>query len=225
MKIVIADDEPLAILRLQRLLENLNLNDIISVENGQQAVDAAKRYHPHIIFLDIEMPVLTGIEAASQIKHVSPESKIVFCTAYDNFAIKAFELSASDYLLKPVNKERLSQTIRKVSVQEQKPSIRFQRGTDLISLDLNDAYCFISEDKCTKMHCKLGEVFIDDSLVVLEQRFPHQLIRINRNALINHSELFGIHRDKNQAFAKLKSTNYQPQISRRNLSIIKDLLK
>ena len=177
------------------------------------------------MFLDIEMPVLTGIEAAPMINKISPESRIVFCTAYDDFAIKAFDLSASDYLLKPVSKERLNQALNKVTDGDFNQSLTFQRGTDLLSLTLDDIYCFVSEEKTTLMHCQLGVVVIDESLVTLELRFAKQLLRINRNALINTSELYGVHRGNAQAYAKLRNTDYQPQISRRNITKIKQLLK
>ncbi|HFC29765.1 MAG TPA: response regulator, partial [Oceanospirillales bacterium] len=94
MKYLVVDDEPLAVLRLQKMLENQGINDILTANNGQKAVDIVKKYHPKIIFLDIEMPVMNGIQAAKEINKVSPESKIIFCTAYDNYAIKAFDLSA-----------------------------------------------------------------------------------------------------------------------------------
>ena len=225
MKFLIVDDEPLALIRLQKMLEQAGITDIITASNGQNAVDAAEKFHPHVVFLDIQMPVLTGIEAAPIIKRKSPESKIVFCTAYDDFAIKAFDLSASDYLLKPVTTDRLNQTLDKVIQKPLNQSLTFQQGNDLISIELDDVYCFISEDKYTNMRCQRGTIIIDESLVTLESRFPEQLLRINRNALINISELYGIHRENSQAYAKLKSIDYQPRISRRNIVKIKELLK
>jgi len=225
MKYLIVDDEPLAVIRMTKMLKDLGINNIISAENGQVALESVKKYHPHVIFLDIEMPVLRGIDAAPLISEISPESKIIFCTAYDEYAIKAFDLSVTDYLLKPVSKQRLSQALEKVKGSDKQRSITFQQGNDLVSIEINDVYCIISEDKATVMHCQLGEVVIDDSLVTLASKYNDQLLRINRNALINKSELFGIHREKSLAFAKLKSTNYQPQISRRNITKIKELLK
>lgn len=224
MKYLIVDDEPLAVMRLKKMLENLGISNILTANNGKTALQAVEKQHPHVVFLDIEMPVLTGIQAAPKIKEISPESKIIFCTAYDEFAIQAFDLAASDYLLKPVSIERLQQALKKVTDNQQE-YYTFQQGNDLISLPLDDIYCFVSEDKYTTLYCQLGEVIVDDSLVNIETKFKQKLLRINRNALINTAELCGIHRNNSQAFAKLKSTNYQPQISRRNLTKVKDLLK
>ncbi|HFC29632.1 MAG TPA: response regulator transcription factor [Oceanospirillales bacterium] len=224
MKYLVVDDEPLAVLRLQKMLENQGINDILTANNGQKAVDIVKKYHPKIIFLDIEMPVMNGMQAAKEIKKVSPESKIIFCTAYDDYAIKAFDLSASDYLLKPVTNERLQQALDKVVDKKSSQTITFQHGLDLLTISINDVYCFTSEDKNTFMHCQYGEVIIDESLLTLEKRFANYLLRINRNALINISELCGIHRTTTANYAKLANTDYQPQISRRNIQTVKELL-
>jgi len=228
MKYLIVDDEPLAIMRLQKMLQDAGITDIITAENGQDAIDMVKKNRPEVIFLDIEMPVMGGIEAAAEINKISPKSHIVFCTAYDEFAIKAFDLSASDYLLKPVSRDRLKQSLDKVSASIKEtliPDYLFTHGKDIQTLSFDDIYCFISEEKTTFMYCSLGTVIIDDSLLTLEKNFPENLLRINRNALINTDELSGIRRDKSSAFAKLKSTDFQPQISRRKLSFIKKLLK
>ncbi|HOP22795.1 MAG TPA: LytTR family DNA-binding domain-containing protein [Gammaproteobacteria bacterium] len=225
MKFLVVDDEPLAIARLQKLLQEAGINDIVTANNGQNAADMAEKHHPAVILLDVEMPVMNGLEAAEAINKISPESKIIFCTAYDDFALKAFDLAASDYLLKPVSRERLSQALNKVSAKDFVTTFSFVQGTDLISLPLDDIYCFISEDKATYMHCQRGVVVIDDSLLSLEKKFPHLLLRISRKALINRKELFGIHRTRSAAFAKLQSIDLQPQISRRNLAAIKEILR
>ncbi len=225
MKFLIVDDEPLARLRLQKMLEHFGYSDIVTATNGAKAIEAVMQNHPHVVFLDIEMPVLTGIEAAPKIKQISPESAIIFCTAYDDFAIKAFDLSASDYLLKPVSTERLKQALDKIIPATTSPSISFNHGKDLVNLSINDIYCFISEDKITYMYCSLGMVIIDDSLVSLESRFGENLIRINRNALVNTNEIYGVHVKQSKSYINLLNCDQQPQISRRNLSKVKKLIK
>lgn len=224
MKLLLVDDEPLALMRLQKMLEYFGFTDIITATNGQKAVEATDKFHPHIVFLDIEMPVLTGIEAAPLIKQCSPESQIIFCTAYDDFAIKAFDLAASDYLLKPVSKDRLKQALDKI-IDAKKQTLSFRRGKDIFSLALEDIYCFVSVDKITYMYSQLGRVIIDDSLISLESKFTNEFLRVNRNAIINPHELCGIHRKNMQSFALLSNTEYQPLISRRNITKLKNLLK
>lgn len=220
MKYLIADDEPLAVLRLQKMLHQAGIGETLTAHNGKVAIEMAEKHHPNVIFLDIEMPIINGIEAAEKIKIISPESKIIFCTAYDDFAIKAFDLSASDYLLKPVKQERLEQALEKATKKQITHSLTHKIGNDLINTDINDIYCFISEEKNTYMMTAKGRYLIEESLINLESRFS-QLLRINRNALINKSELCGIHRDNNKAYAQLTNTDYQPEISRRNIAKIK----
>lgn len=223
MKYLIVDDEPLAVLRLQKMLQQTGIEKTLTAHNGKAAIEMAEKHHPNVIFLDIEMPIINGIEAAERIKTISPESKIIFCTAYDNFAIKAFDLSASDYLLKPVKQERLLKAIEKATNNQSRQSLTYKIGNDLITVSIDDISCLISEDKNTYMLMQSGQFLIEESLVNLESRFP-QLLRINRNALINKSELCGIHRVKNKAYAKLINTDFQPEISRRNIAKIKQLL-
>ena len=224
MKALIVDDEPLAVIRMQKMLEHFGITDIISASNGKKAIELTEKHHPHIVFLDIEMPVLSGIEAAPLIHHKSPETKIIFCTAYDDFAIKAFDLSASDYLLKPITKDRLKQALDKVITPKVK-SLAFQHGKNRTSIPVTDIYCLYSEDKTTYMRCQLGTIIIDHSLVYLENKFPEVFTRVNRNALINSDELCGLQMEKSQTFAKLYNTNYQPKISRRNIAKLKKILK
>lgn len=226
MKYLVVDDEPLAVLRLEKMLQDAGITDIITAENGQNAIELVKKYRPQVIFLDIEMPVMGGIEAAAEINKISSKSHIIFCTAYDEFALKAFDLSASDYLLKPVSRDRLKQALDKVKVIDAFiPDYRFTNGKDIVTLSLDDVYCFVSEEKATFMYCSMGTIVIDDSLNTLENKFPENLLRINRNALINRDELSGIQRDQSMAFAKLRSIDLKPQISRRKLSLIKEILK
>jgi len=220
MKYLIVDDEPLAILRLQKMLQQAGIEQTLTAHNGKSAIEMASKHHPHVIFLDIEMPVINGIEAAEKIKVISPESKIIFCTAYDDFAIKAFDLSASDYLLKPVKQARLIQAIEKATKKQLNQSLTHKIGNDLVNTDFEDIHCFISEEKNTYMVTVNGKFLIEESLINLESRFL-QLLRINRNALINKSKLCGIHRENNKAYAQLTNTHYQPEISRRNIAKIK----
>lgn len=225
MKCLIVDDEPLALMRLEKMLRDLGVQDIKTAPNGKKALELVQSWYPHVVFLDIEMPVMKGTEAAEQIKNTVPSADIIFCTAYDDFAIQAFDLSVSDYLLKPVTQQRLSQALQKVSKNDFEETFTFQQGTDILSLPIDEIYCFTSEEKVTFMHCQLGTVVIDESLLALEKRFAKNLFRVHRNTLINLSQLCGLHREGNLAFVKLINTDYQPQISRRNITKVKQLLK
>lgn len=114
MRAMLADDETPARDKLSRWLREVNDVDVVAqCADGLSAAEAIDRLHPDVAFLDIEMPALNGLEVASQLE---PQSAplIVFVTAYDEYAIKAFDLSAVDYLLKPYDKERLNRTLERV---------------------------------------------------------------------------------------------------------------
>ncbi len=116
-KVLIADDEPIAREILQKQLKRYQQVEIIAVcSNGKEALLAIEKYEPDVVFLDIQMPELNGIDLAKNltIKHVP---LIVFVTAFDNYAIQAFEANAIDYLLKPFDDERFDRTFEKVLKQ------------------------------------------------------------------------------------------------------------
>ncbi len=123
MRVLIIDDEPLAREELRYLLEQVeNINVIGEGENGLDAVELTRKLNPDLLFLDVQMPGKTGIEAAREIVHQADPPHIVFQTAFDEFAIEAFEVQAIDYLLKPVSMERLKKTLSRL--QTRPPSLR-----------------------------------------------------------------------------------------------------
>jgi DNA-binding LytR/AlgR family response regulator len=123
---LIADDEPLLRERLRELLQKLwpELNIVAEAANGKQAEKLIAEHAPDVAFLDIKMPGQTGIEVAQGIE---TKTRVVFVTAYDEFAVQAFEREAIDYVMKPVNEARLAQTIARISnalaQQEHPPEI------------------------------------------------------------------------------------------------------
>lgn len=123
LRALIAEDEPILALTLKKHLEKLwpELQIIALAENGVEAVQLALEQQPDIIFLDIKMPGKTGLEVAEELADEWPDQqsfpRIVFVTAYDEFAVQAFEHSASDYVLKPVSEERLSRTVSRLQKQ------------------------------------------------------------------------------------------------------------
>ncbi|MET0754783.1 MAG: response regulator, partial [Pseudoxanthomonas sp.] len=109
MKVVIADDEPLARERLRALLaEHAGVEIVAEADNGLAALQACAEFHPHLVLLDISMPGVDGLEAARHLTAFDPRPAVVFCTAYDEHALSAFDAAAIDYLMKPVRAERLA---------------------------------------------------------------------------------------------------------------------
>jgi two-component SAPR family response regulator len=115
LKAVLVDDEPLALYHLETLLRECGGLEIVGrYQNPRRALDELSQVKPDVIFLDVEMPELNGIETAEQVLRLSPETDLVFVTAYDEYAVKAFELNALDYVLKPVQRDRLIKTVQRL---------------------------------------------------------------------------------------------------------------
>lgn len=225
MKILIVDDEPLARMRLKSMLEHLNFEHVIEAKHGLEGVEMAKKHLPELIFMDIEMPELNGIEAATQIKQNHPSIPIIFSTAHDDFALKAFDLSAADYLLKPLSLERLKQAIEKVGLDCGADKIKVKRGNDVILVPVNEIICFVAEDKYVTAYLNQQSMLLDQSLAEIETTFS-QLVRIHRNTLINPDYLTGIHVAPTKSpLAIMQHIEFQPTISRRQLPVIRKLLK
>ena len=114
MKVVIADDEPLARERLRALLaEHPGIEVVAEAENGLDALQACSQHRPDMVLLDIAMPGVDGLEAARHLAAFDPRPAVVFCTAYDEHALSAFEAAAIDYLMKPIRSERLAAALER----------------------------------------------------------------------------------------------------------------
>jgi two-component system LytT family response regulator len=112
LKTIIIDDEAIGLKRLKKLLTNYPLFDVVAeATNGREGLELIESLKPDIIFLDIEMPVMNGFDMLRLVMH---HPKVVFTTAYDQYAMKAFEENSIDYLLKPIEKERLDLTVSKL---------------------------------------------------------------------------------------------------------------
>jgi len=112
VNVILVDDEPRALSVLNNLLDNYNINIVGECSNLEDAIELINKNNPQVVFLDIQMPNYAGYEIVNFFTEINFE--IVFVTAYDEYAIKAFDLSAIDYLVKPINRERLSETILKI---------------------------------------------------------------------------------------------------------------
>lgn len=118
-KTILIDDEPLAISRLKRLLSHYSsvITIVDEAHNGQEGMEKIEALKPDLIFLDIEMPLMNGFEMLASLSYMP---KVIFSTAYDQYAIRAFEENSVDYLLKPIETERLEKTIEKLKKLEDK---------------------------------------------------------------------------------------------------------
>ncbi|MDY7222574.1 response regulator [Halalkalibacterium halodurans] len=134
MRIILVDDEPLALAYLEKLLVEIGgLTIIGSYTNPNQAIQSVIQHKPDLIFLDINLPDINGIDFAEQVQSILPEVHIVFITAYDEYAVKAFELNAIDYVMKPVQRDRLNRTINRITDRKTVEPLRSQTDSKIIS--------------------------------------------------------------------------------------------
>jgi two-component system LytT family response regulator len=203
MRTLIVDDERLARNELKRLLEPYTKIEIVAeAANAEEALKLIEELQPELLFLDIQMPGKNGFELLSSIEGKSPE--VIFTTAYDEYAIKAFEYNALDYLLKPIDTERLKETIHRIEenqAQPESPAHTHERAEKV--LGENDQVFVKDGEKC--WFVKLGKIRLfesmgnyvrlhfDDqkplvlkSLNNLEERLdPNTYFRANRKHIIN----------------------------------------
>jgi DNA-binding LytR/AlgR family response regulator len=221
---VVAEDE--ALLR-QALVAELgrawpSLQVLAECEDGASAVEALAEHQPDVAFLDIRMPGLTGLEVARVTAEASPRTQIVFVTAYDQYAIDAFERGAIDYLLKPVKPERLAATIERLQVRDAQPdpaalvalldklgalpkqagavepltwlTASAGRETRLILVD--DVIYFRADQKYTTVVTADGEALLRSSLRELLPRLDGNTFKqIHRSTIVNLKAIAGIVRD------------------------------
>jgi two-component system, LytTR family, response regulator len=207
---VLVDDENLAIKRLQRLLRDEPAVEVVgTAENGRKAIELVEELKPDILFLDIQMPGLTGFDVIRKLRHVPV---VIFTTAYDEYALQAFETSAVDYLLKPIEKARLQKAIEKLRrLRSGEGAGDFEQRLDLLlkTIERKEAESFLTHipakigerilifgaaeiayfyasDKYTFLVTGEKEYIIDRTLAELQEKLdPARFVRIHRSAIVN----------------------------------------
>lgn len=226
-KTLIIDDERLARKEMQRLLAGFDEIDVVGeAENLSEAVELIANEKPHIVFLDIQLSNENGFDLLDKIK---PNFKLVFVTAFDDYAIRAFEVNALDYLLKPVNPERLAKAIARVKDgrRDEKPDLRPLEFEDRIFLELGERSIFLKVSEISYINAAgdYSEIFtvakkkilIEKPLREWEDRLPvKHFLRIHRQTIINLDEIDTIETWFNRTFqVRLKAFPQPLAVSRR----------
>ncbi|WP_372759992.1 LytR/AlgR family response regulator transcription factor [Pseudoalteromonas sp.] len=229
MNILIVDDEPLARTRLRRLLIEQNWPLHSEASNATEALALVNKSLPDLVFLDVDMPGISGLEVASELNKLPIAPAIIFVTAHPEHALEALQLNAAGYLVKPVSAANLQKVLaqigrlNKVQLQKQQlTKISYQLAGTLKTIDLESVYYFSAEEKYTKMVFKGGTALIEQSLKQLEALYPTQLLRIHRNTLINKHQLVALHTQANGSHSvELMHCGEQLAVSRRELKTVK----
>jgi two-component system, LytTR family, response regulator AlgR len=233
MKLLIVDDEAPARERLRRLLEEIGDCEVIAeAGNGEEALALCGDTQPDIVLLDIRMPGLSGIEVARHIDSLEDPPAVIFTTAYDQYAVEAFETEAVGYLLKPVRKEklahalrhagrisptRLAKVARSAGIEHRREQICARLGEQLRLIPVTDIYYFLADQKYITVRHKGGENLIDESLKALAEEFSADFVRIHRNALVAEKQISAVERtDDSQYVVRMRDCGAVLQVSRRH---------
>ncbi len=197
IKTIIVDDEPLAVAELQSMLKNHEDIEVVAVSyDAQEALAKIQELNPQLIFLDINMPGKTGFDLLSELDE-APE--VIFVTAYDQFAIKAFDVNALDYILKPVNPDRLAEAINRVKrkfseskTSEEKLTIQkrifIKDGEQCFFVPLSEIYFIESVGNYTRVYYQDKKPLLHKSLNYLEEKLPSEFFfRASRQQMFNIS--------------------------------------
>lgn len=232
MRVLVVDDEPLARARLVALLgECADVEIVGHAGDGETAMVAIGELQPDVLLLDINMPGVNGTALAQRLAgRVRPQ--VIFCTAYEVHALKAFELGAVDYLLKPVRLERLRDALQRTQrrlADAPRESTGFLYGRlrgEQIRIALDEVISLLAEEKYVAVQHQRGELLIEESLRQLEESYPQQLVRLHRNCLVPAARLLGLKNlPDGRVLARLAGTEISPEISRRNLPAVRKLLR
>ncbi len=232
MRVLIVDDEPLARTRLAALLGECDGVAIVGhVDDGEAALAAIGDLHPDLLLLDIDMPGIDGVALAQRLAGRT-RPQIIFCTAYEAHALKAFDLGAIDYLLKPVRLERLRDALqraeRRLADAPREPAAYLHgrlRG-EQVRIALDEVICLLADEKYVVVHHREGELLIEESLRQLEEAHPDQLVRLHRNCLVPPARLLGLKTlADGRVLARVDGSTISPEVSRRNLPAVRKLLR
>lgn len=212
IRALIVDDEAHARARLRHSLKDESDFEIIGeCANGREAIEAVRRDKPDLVFLDIQMPRLTGFDVCAQLREAGvPLPFVIFCTAYDQYALKAFEVHAIDYLLKPFDRERFKKSLAhaRARLHHAQPATADQRLADLLQ-DLragaiqNDRLVVKQDGRVifvrpnaidwleadgnyVRIHCGGESHYVRDTLAGLEAQLPaEKFMRVSRSIIVN----------------------------------------
>jgi len=240
VKVMIVDDEQLARDRLARMLSDVEGAEVAGqAANGILAVELCERVSPDVVLLDIRMPGMDGLEAARHMMQMEEPPAVVFCTAYEEHAIEAFNVQAVGYLLKPVRKQDLATVLANAKrtnkaqlaalasdegARRTHISARTRRGIELVPVD--EVRYFQADQKYVTVRHGNGELLIDEPLRDLELEFADAFVRVHRNSIVAVRHIEGIDRDGEGGYRiRLRGIDDSIDISRRHVAAVRRFVR
>lgn len=235
LRALIVDDEAPARDRLRRMLEEMGDVQVVGeASNGVEALTACAALEPDVVLLDIRMPGMDGIETARHLNGQQDPPALIFTTAYDEYALDAFENQAVGYLMKPVRLEKLERALRQAArvaapqlaqladrarLGKRRTQICARLGEQLKLVPVDDIFYFEADQKYVTLHHRGGSDIIDDSLRALEDEFAPDFVRIHRNSLVALHHIRAVERDSEGRYVvRFKECDAALPVSRRHAS-------
>lgn len=241
MTALVVDDERVARNRLKRMLARIDGVKVVGeASNGEEALENVAVLEPELIFLDIRMPEMDGLELA---RRLPDHARVVFTTAYDEYAVQAFEASAVDYLLKPIEAERLAAAVdkvrrlhqpaqpeelerllRRLAERDEPPRITARRGDTIRVFDPRGISRFYAQDRYTAFHSEGSDYLLEESIVSLGKRLADLgFVQVHRSELVNIAHVRALKHEDDQTVAEL-ADGQRAVVSRRHLKGLKQRL-
>lgn len=244
LTVFIVDDEEHARNRIKELLvdcaQQLPLELVGEAANGREALDKLCTVHADVVLMDIRMPQMDGVELAQHLNKLDQPPVIIFTTAYDSYALKAFELHAIDYLLKPIRLGRLFDALMRARnavplrteelkelIPEPRKNLSIHERGKIMLIPIEEVLFLRAEMKYVTVRTTQHEYLIEEALTALEKEFAARFIRIHRNCLVARSAIEGFEKvagDDGESYwaVKLKGLDELLPISRRQQFIVKE---
>lgn len=245
LRTIIIDDEPLARQVIREFLQAFPQIEIIAeCENGRQAVAALNKHQPDLILLDVQMPGLDGFQVLEKIEHLPA---IIFSTAYDEYAIRAFEVNAVDYLLKPFDRARFATAVQRAIerrangsgeierllrlLQAAQPAGNFSErllvrsGEKIIPVRAADIEWIEAADDYVLLHAGTAKHLCNLGLGEIEKRLnPQQFLRVHRSAIINITRIRHLEKDGEGGMIATLASGEEVKVSRRYAAALRELV-
>jgi two-component system response regulator AlgR len=246
LRVLIVDDEAPARARLRDLLSDCSAevaHEIVGeAANGREALDIVAAGNVDVVLLDIRMPEIDGIELAQHLQKLERPPAVIFTTAYDVYAIRAFEVHAIDYLLKPIRAARLKEALLRArparapdaealrSAANRAPAFLSAQERGRIHLvPVEDVIYLKAELKYVTVRTRDREYLIEDALAKLEQEYPERFVRVHRNCLVARAAVRGFERGSGDGDAQwavvLDGVAERIPVSRRQNHVVRELAK
>jgi len=217
VKVVMADDEPGVMLLLCSILSKLEGALVIgTAENANDAITLIKEHNPDLAFLDIELPDMKGIDLAEKLRDIKPDMAIVFITAHQEYSLDAFKLYASDYILKPIDEERVKSTFQRIykmleiskksntSSYTEPSRISINLGDERIFIKLNEIFYIERSGRHTIISCTNGKYKTRQTLQEMEKHLGKMFFRSHKSFIINTDRIEKIVSFPNSSYYEVK---------------------